>query len=110
MWGSHSILPQIGVRLPPDVLHIMEERNYNYEVISHLAKRIPDELLEDFSIAGTVDEVTSKLIQIGRMGIGQAAMWLFPPKGENLETMLKSLSGDVLPGVRSALPDTTNGL
>ena len=22
MWGSHGILPQIGVRLPPDVLHI----------------------------------------------------------------------------------------
>ena len=109
MWGSHSILPQIGVRLPPDVLRIMEERSYNYEVIAHLSQRIPDELLEEFSIAGTVDEVTSKLVQIGRMGIGQAAMWLFPPKGEDLETMLKSLSSDVLPGVRSVLPDNTSG-
>jgi 5,10-methylenetetrahydromethanopterin reductase len=110
MWGSHGILPQIGVRLPPDVLRIMEERSYNYEVISHLSQRIPDELLEEFSVAGTVDEVTSKLIQIGRMGIGQAAMWLFPPKGEDLETVLKSLSSDVLPGVRSVLPDKTKGL
>ena len=109
MWGSHRILPQIGVRLPPDVLRIMEERSYNYEVIAHLSQRIPDELLEEFSIAGTVDEVTSKLVKIGRMGIGQAAMWLFPPKGEDLETMLKSLSSDVLPGVRSVLPDNTSG-
>jgi 5,10-methylenetetrahydromethanopterin reductase len=103
MWGSHEILPQIGVRLPPDVLHIMEERSYSYEVISHLSQRIPDELLEEFSVAGTVDEVTSKLIRIGRMGIAQAAMWLFPPKGEDLEAVLNSLSRDVLPGVRSVL-------
>jgi hypothetical protein len=39
------------------------------------------------------------------MGIAQAAIWLFPPEGDDLETVLKSLSGDVLPLVRSALGD-----
>ncbi len=103
MWGSREILPQIGVRLPPDLLRIMEERSYSYEVISDVARRIPDELVEEFSVAGTVDEVASKLVQIGRMGIAQAAIWPFPPKGGDLETVLESLSGGVLPLVRSAL-------
>jgi 5,10-methylenetetrahydromethanopterin reductase len=103
MWGSREILPQIGVALPANVLRIMEDRSYSYEVIADLAQRLPDELLEDFSVAGTAEEVTSKLIQIGRMGIAQAALWLFPPKGDDLETMLKSLSADVFPRVRSAL-------
>jgi alkanesulfonate monooxygenase SsuD/methylene tetrahydromethanopterin reductase-like flavin-dependent oxidoreductase (luciferase family) len=109
MWGSREILPQIGVRLPPDVLRIMEERSYSYEVISDVARRIPDELLEEFSVAGTVDEVASKLIQIGRMGIAQAALWLFPPKGDDLETVLKSLSDDVLPRVRSVMHGDAGG-
>jgi len=109
MWGSREILPQIGVRLPPDLLRIMEERSYSYEVISDVARRIPDDLLEDFSVAGTADEVASKLIQIGRMGIAQAAIWLFPPKGDDLETVLKSLSGDVLPLVRSVLDGDAGG-
>ena len=109
MWGSREILPQIGVRLPPDLLRIMDERSYSYEVISDVARRIPDDLLEDFSVAGTADEVASKLIQIGRMGIAQAAIWLFPPKGDDLETVLKSLSGDVLPLVRSALNGDAGG-
>jgi 5,10-methylenetetrahydromethanopterin reductase len=105
MWGSREILPQIGVKLPPELLQIMEERSYSYEAVAEVARRIPDELLEEFSVAGTVDEVASKLIQIGRMGIAQAAIWLFPPEGDDLETVLKSLSGDVLPLVRSALGD-----
>ena len=109
MWGSREILPQIGVRLPSDLLRIMDARSYSYEVISDVARRIPDDLLEDFSVAGTADEVASKLIQIGRMGIAQAAIWLFPPKGDDLETVLKSLSGDVLPLVRSALNGDAGG-
>jgi 5,10-methylenetetrahydromethanopterin reductase len=103
MWGSREILPQIGVALPANVLRIMEDRSYSYEVIADVAQRLPDELLEDFSVAGTVEEVTSKLIQIGRMGVAQAALWLFPPQGDDLETMLKSLGANVLPRVRSAL-------
>jgi 5,10-methylenetetrahydromethanopterin reductase len=103
MWGSREILPQIGVQLPANVLRVMEDRSYSYEVIAELAHRLPDALLEEFSVAGTAMEVASKLIQIGRMGIAQAALWLFPPEGEDFETVLRSLNADVLPRVRSAL-------
>lgn len=103
MWGSKEILPEIGVTLPPQILRLMEESPYSYEVVSDVARLIPDELLDEFSVAGTADEVAEKLIRIGRMGIGQAALWLFPPAGNDVETVLKPLAEEVLPRVQSAL-------
>lgn len=103
MWGSREILPQLGVHLPAKVLRVMEDRSYSYEGIADVARQLPDDLLEQFSVAGTVAEVASKLVQISRMGIAQAALWLFPPEGQDFEAVLQSLSADVLPRVRSAL-------
>jgi 5,10-methylenetetrahydromethanopterin reductase len=108
LWGSREILPQLGITLPADVLAIMEQQTYSYEAISGLARRIPDDILRELSVAGTADEVAAKLIRIGRMGVDQAAMWLFPPSGDDFETQLRILSRDVLPRVRSALD--TGGL
>jgi 5,10-methylenetetrahydromethanopterin reductase len=102
MWGSKEILPNIGVTLPPATLRLMEGP-YGYDTVSELARAIPENLLEEFSVAGTVEEVAAKLTRIGRMGIDQAAMWVFPPEGKDVETVLKPLAEDVLPRVRAAL-------
>lgn len=102
MWGSKEILPDIGVRLPAAILRLMAGA-YSYEAVSEVARVIPEELLEEFSVAGTAEEVAAKLIHIGRMGIEQAAMWLFPPGGKDVETVLKPLAEKVLPQVRAAL-------
>ena len=54
-------------------------------------------------MAGTAEEVAAKLVRIGRLGIRQAALWLFPPGGDDLETVLRPLAAEVIPQVRAAL-------
>jgi 5,10-methylenetetrahydromethanopterin reductase len=105
MWGSRGVLGQIGVTLPPAVLRFMDEHPYRYEpeLVGELGRLLPDELLDEFSIAGTVEEVAARLVRIARLGIGQAALWLFPPAGGDLESVMRPLTADVLPRVRAAL-------
>jgi 5,10-methylenetetrahydromethanopterin reductase len=102
MWGSREVLGEIGVRLPPAVLAFMDAHAYRYEpaLLAELARLLPDELLDEFAVAGTADEVAAKLTRIGRQGIGHAALWLFPPDGEDPEALLRTMARDVIPRVR----------
>ena len=105
MWGSRDILPELGVTLPPALTRYMADHAYSAadEVISEVARQLPDDLLDDLSVAGTADEVAARLVNIARLGIGQAALWLFPAPGGRLEDALEPLVDDVLPRVRAAL-------
>ena len=105
MWGSREILAKIGVTLPDEVLRFMDEHHYGHApgLTDRLGRMLPDELLGEFSLAGTPGEVTERLIDIARMGIGHAAFWIFPPEGESLESVLEVLIEDVIPAVRAAI-------
>ena len=105
MWGSRDILETIGVALPPEVLEFMDTRSYGHApgLTDELGRLLPDDLLDKFSLAGTTEEVTERLIQIGRLGMAQAALWVFPPQGTELETVLDTLTEEVMPNVRAAL-------
>jgi 5,10-methylenetetrahydromethanopterin reductase len=101
MWGSREVLSAIGVRLPPAVLAFMDTHAYRYEpaLLAELARLLPDELLEEFSVAGTAEEVAAKLTRLGRQGIDHAALWLFPPDGEDPEGLLRTVAREVIPRV-----------
>ena len=105
MSGSFNILDKIGANLPGEVTDFMNERGYRFdrEQLSELGALLPEEMLGDFSVAGTVDEVVAKLTAIGRLGIGEAALWPFPPEGSRMEETLELLSKEVIPAVRAAL-------
>ena len=105
MWGSREILEKIGVTLPDDVLRFMDEHAYGHApgLTGTLGRMLPDELLGEFSLAGTVGEVTQKLIDIAGSGVGHAAFWIFPPAGESMEAVLEALLEDVIPAVRAAV-------
>jgi hypothetical protein len=60
-------------------------------------------MLDQFSLAGTPEEVTEKLIGIGRLGIHHAAMWPFPAAGVCLDETLRILAKEVVPAVEAAL-------
>jgi 5,10-methylenetetrahydromethanopterin reductase len=102
MWGSREILPELGVTLPEEITRFMTEHAYSAadQVISEVARCIPDRLLDEFSVRGTVEEVAGHLVRIGRLGIGQAALGLFPPRGDDLDGQLRLFGG----GGRSPRP------
>jgi 5,10-methylenetetrahydromethanopterin reductase len=105
MWGSREILPEIGVTLPEAVTRFMDTHAYSAadDVISEVARLIPDPLLDEFSVTGTPETVATHLVRIARLGIGQAALWLFPPPGEALDGQLRLLAEEVAPRVRAGL-------
>ena len=108
MWGSREILPELGVALPDEITRFMTEHAYSAadEVISEVTRRIPDPLLDEFSVTGTPAEVAGHLVRIRRLGVGQAALWLFPPRGDDLDGQLRLLAEEVVPRVRAALPNS----
>ena len=103
MSGSRNILDKIGVTLPDEALAFMDGRGYRFnpEVMAELGALLPDDMLDHFSVAGTPDDVTRKLIEIGRLGIHQAALWPFPARGLDLDETLTLLATEVLPAVRA---------
>jgi 5,10-methylenetetrahydromethanopterin reductase len=105
MCGSRNILEKIGVTLPADVLAFMDERGYRFErkQLTELGALLPDDMLDQFSLAGTPEEVTEKLIRVGRLGIGHAAMWPFPAKGMSLDETIRLLAKEVVPAVQAEL-------
>ena len=105
MWGSRDILEKIGVDLPPKVLQFMDERPYSHApgLTDELGRLLPDALLEEFSLAGTAEEVTARLISIARLGIRHVAFWIFPPRGDDVEAVLEPLAEDVIPKVKAAV-------
>ena len=105
MSGSFNILDKIGADLPASVTDFMTKRGYRFdrEQLSELGALLPEALLSDFSLAGTVDNVVSKLSAIGRLGINEAALWPFPVDGQSLEETLEVISREVMPAVRASL-------
>ena len=105
MSGSYNILDKIGADLPVEVTDFLRERGYRFdrEQLTELGALLPEELLDDFSVAGTVEEVVAKLTAIGRLGIGEAALWPFPAGGQTMEESLALISREVVPAVRVAL-------
>ena len=83
MWGSREILAKIGVTLPDDVLRFMDEHSYGHApgLTGTLGRMLPDELLGQFSLAGTPAEVTERLIRIARMASGTPPSGSSPPRG-----------------------------
>ena len=96
------MLEAIGVSLPPALLAFMDEHAYGYspERTGELARRLPDPLVDAFSLAGTPAQLIERLRGIEALGIDHAAFWLFPPRGESMESTLERLCTQVVPAFR----------
>jgi 5,10-methylenetetrahydromethanopterin reductase len=106
LWGSRAILDKIGIALPPDVLRLMHEVDFNLAdpaALQQVIDVIPDHLIDHLSVTGTVTDVTDRLIEIVGLGIRELALWPFPPAGEDLGHEIVPLGREVVPRLRAAL-------
>ena len=101
--GSYNILDQIGIELPTPVRTFMESHGYHFNRarLTELGALLPDELLDRFSVAGSIDEVIGRLADIQDLGMDQAAMWPFPAGTDSLPDLLNVLGRHVLPALRN---------
>ena len=109
IWGSRPIIEELGVPLPAALRQLMDERAYSIEpeTIGLAAALIPDELIDQCSIAGPPDEVAARLHQLTARGFDEAACWLFETPGVPHGAMAERLAGDVVPRLRIIETTTT---
>lgn len=64
---------------------------------------VTDEVVEAVALAGTVDEVTERVVALGRAGIGQVMIYPFAPPGGSVDDTIRRFGQDVLPDACRAL-------
>lgn len=100
--GSRQILDQIGIALPAHVLEFMDAQQYRFDRdrLAALGALLPDDLLDRFSIAGSETEVRERLAAIRDLGMDEVALWPFPAKGDDLESLIDVLGERIAPDLR----------
>jgi len=69
----------------------------------HLLPLITDSVVDALTLAGTVDEVTERVVALGRAGIGQIMIHPFAPPDGSVDDTVRRFGQDVLPAARRAL-------
>lgn len=64
---------------------------------------ITDAVVDALTLAGTVDEVTERVVALGRAGIGQIMIHPFAPPDGSVDDTVRRFGQDVLPAARRAL-------
>jgi 5,10-methylenetetrahydromethanopterin reductase len=102
LWGSRDILASLGITLPKALVNVMERRAYSieHETIAEAARLVPDDLVDQCSIAGPPAEVATSLLRLRGRGFGHVACWLFPPAGQSQQGQVDRLTTDVIPLLR----------
>jgi 5,10-methylenetetrahydromethanopterin reductase len=107
IFGSHGVLNKIGIEVPRALDELLDRVGYDALADPAFLRRvmdlIPDALVNHLAVAGTVDEVTEKLTRIVRLGVGELAIWPFPPNRTDWEHEIVPLAEEVMPRVRREL-------
>jgi 5,10-methylenetetrahydromethanopterin reductase len=107
IFGSRGVFATIGIHLPPALITVLEQTDYDAladpTVLRRVMDLIPDDLVAQLAVAGTVDDVAQQLAAIVRLGIGELAIWPFPPQRTDLEHEIAPLAEEVLPRMQWAL-------
>jgi len=59
--------------------------------------------VDALALAGTVEEMTEKVVALGRAGIGRIIVHPFAAPGSSVEETIRSFAQDVAPRARTAL-------
>jgi 5,10-methylenetetrahydromethanopterin reductase len=108
IFGSRrGVLDKIGIEIPPALDDLLNRLDYDALADPTMARQvmdlIPDDLVGHLTVAGTVDDVARQLATIVRLGVGELAVWPFPPPGAGLEHEIVPLAEEVMPRVRQDL-------
>ena len=103
LWGSRPIIEELGVPLPAALRTLMDGRAYSIEpeTIDQAAALIPEELIDQCSIAGAPGECAARLRGLATRGFDEVACWLFETPGVPQGAMVERLAGEVVPHLRA---------
>ena len=64
---------------------------------------ITDDVVDALTLAGTVDEITERVVALGRAGVGQIMIYPFAPPDGSVDDTVRRFGQDVVPRARRAL-------
>lgn len=97
--NSREILDRLGVHLPPGLREHFERTNWSQapEVVAEAARMLPEQILDQFSLVGSVREVSSKLEGILRGGVNEIAILPFAAPGTSKMDVIRRFRKEVMP-------------
>lgn len=87
--------------LPEELCQVLAQRDYNQ--IGPSAHLVPDGLVPQRALVGTIEEVTQQAYEIAELGIKQIVIFPMPGKKSSLEEQIALFAGQVMPAVRKRL-------
>jgi len=101
----HATLEAQGITLPAETRASVAHLGYEPGVAPyrHLLKFVPDRFVDALTLAGTPNEVTERLVALGRAGIREVIMHPVGPTDGDVDETTRSFAEVVAPAVRHAL-------
>lgn len=100
---SRPILERIGIELPAAFRRHVEATGWSLapDSLAAAAQLVSEDLINDFSVAGTPAECEAKLKVIAAEGVDEIALVALPGQRQSADEVAARLAADVLPGIRT---------
>lgn len=101
----YATLQAQSITLPADAQASVAHIGYDPGVTPylHLLPLVPDRFVDALALAGTAEEVTERVIILGRAGIREVIVHPLAPTARGIDETIRSFAEVVTPAVRGAL-------
>ncbi|MEJ2558634.1 MAG: LLM class flavin-dependent oxidoreductase [Anaerolineae bacterium] len=93
-----------GLEIPDKLRQAVTSLGYTHdpEILAPVAAMIPDEFVDAITLAGTVDQVSTQVIRMIRLGVTHVMIYPMTPDG-NVEDVITDFAQKVMPAVRQTV-------
>ena len=101
--NSRDILAEIGLELPDDLRAFFERTLWSQaiDVVDEAAKLLPQHIVDQLSLTGTVREVAQKIERIALSGVREIAVLPFAPAGGSRMEVVRRFQREVVPALNA---------
>ncbi len=95
---------QQGLTLPPELVASVEGAHYASGVTPYLPlmPHVTDRHVNSFTLAGNVEEVTARVVELRNAGVDSIIVMPFAAEGSTIEETIEKLGREVWPAVQAA--------
>lgn len=97
--SSRPILHELGLELPDKMRRRLDRSGWRYEDAGLSGDLLTDEIVDAFSVHGTVDDCARRLTVMRAAGVDEVGFVLLPPEGSTPEEVATRLAREVVPSL-----------
>ena len=94
-----------GVEFPASLLDSLAEVGYTHDLnkLESLARQVPNHIVEESTLVGTVEDVTARVVNLSGWGISQIIVRPSATPQHGIDQTLKAFATQVMPAVRQQI-------